>query len=97
MMPVWLGRRFTIRTSRAGEPSWIELSCRLLAADAFTAQTCRVAKEESAEHGTEIIVSDLRGDEWTSLAHQPKKIRDQLGDCYSYLLSEGKLAITLNG
>ena len=56
LMALRLGRRVTIRTSRISDTSWIELNYDLLAEeDAFTARTCRVPKEEPAEHGTEII------------------------------------------
>lgn len=91
------GRRFMIRTSRASDPSWIEVTFDLLEADAFTAQICRVAKEEPNEHGMEITISGLYNERWRSRLQRPSKIGEQLGDCYSFLLSEGRIAITLDG
>lgn len=100
MMATRLGHRVTLRTSREGDSSWIELSYSLLELgmrDAFTARVCRVAKSCHAEHGTEIVIGDLRADLRASLAQQTKTVHERLGDCYSYLMREGKLAITLNG
>jgi Domain of unknown function (DUF4365) len=97
LMALRLGRRVTIRTGRISDTSWIEMNCDLLAEeDAFTARTCRVLKEEPADHGTEITISSLRNNVQASLARQNRRIREQLGDCYSYLLREGEITIILN-
>ncbi len=60
MMSLKLGNRLVIRTTRTGDSSWAELSYGVVGSDAFIARACRVAKDEPTEHGTEIIISDLR-------------------------------------
>lgn len=96
LMAMRFGRKLTIRTSRAGDSSWTELTYALLEDGAFAARIYRVAKEDPEDHGTEIAISDLLNDQRTLLASQCALIHEQLSECYSYLLREGKLAIILN-
>ena len=97
MMSLKFGYRLVIRTTRTGDSSWAELSYGLAGTDAFVARACRLAKEEPTEHGTEIIISDLRSDLKTSLERNHQAIRERLSECYSYLLREDKLEVILNG
>jgi hypothetical protein len=97
MMSLKLGNRLVIRTTRTGDSSWAELSYGVVGSDAFIARACRVAKDEPTEHGTEIIISDLRSDLKISPEREHQAIRERLGEYYSYLLREGKLEVILNG
>ena len=45
-------------------------------------------KDQPDEHGTEIIIRRLRRPHHETLSRQQSKIRQTLGDVYSYLLAE---------
>ncbi|GAA4094658.1 ATP-binding protein [Actinomadura miaoliensis] len=95
-----LGRRTTIKTTRAGDPSWIVLTLDLVQlgrGDDYEVPVRYEPKDHPDEHGTLIIISDLKRDQWDALSKQDAKIRERLGDVYSYLLRERDFLITVNG
>ncbi|WP_326765287.1 ATP-binding protein [Streptomyces sp. NBC_01591] len=97
-----LGRRTTVRTSRAGDLDWIEVTLDLaqIANSAkYQAPYRTVPKVNREEHGTSVTISDLKQEQYATLC-RPKTqsvIREKLGDVYSYLLSEKGFLLTLNG
>ncbi|MFD5436607.1 ATP-binding protein [Kitasatospora sp. NPDC127067] len=97
-----LGRRTTVRTSRAGDPDWIEVTLDLVKiADSaqYQAPYRLVSKSNPDEHGTTITISDLKQEQYTTLCRPQTQavIRDKLGDVYSYLLHTKSFLLTLNG
>jgi hypothetical protein len=84
-----LGRRTTIRTSRAGAAEWLETTIdfdELQKADTFRVPVKQIDKEDVGESGTAVIVQ-LKPDMANALAGRAHvEIQKRLGDVYSYLL-----------
>jgi hypothetical protein len=93
-----LGRRTTVRTSRAGDPDWIEVVLDLLKLEGFDAPYRLVPKSDPGEHGTTVVISDLKSDQYDTLKrpNTHKVIRQKLGEVYSYLLAEKGFLLTIN-
>ncbi|MBO4269090.1 ATP-binding protein [Microbispora triticiradicis] len=95
-----LGRMTTIKTTRVGDPSWTVLTLDLVQlsrGDDYNVPVRFEPKDDIGEHGTQIIISKLKTEQWDTLSKQEARIRDQLGDVYSYLLRERDFVITVNG
>ncbi|MFI0908947.1 ATP-binding protein [Streptomyces abikoensis] len=97
-----LGRRTTVRTSRAGDTDWIEVTLDLVKiADSaeYQAPYRSVPKSSPDEHGTTITISDLKQEQYTTLCRPQTQnvIREKLGEVYSYLLHTKGFLLTLNG
>jgi len=95
-----LGNTTKVRTTRAGDPEWITvtLDLRQMASQHnFVVPVIREPKDDPAEHGTQVIVSDLRQEQHDLLSRQQSKIRDLLGDVYSYLLREQNFSLLVDG
>ncbi|MFF9621425.1 ATP-binding protein [Streptomyces griseosporeus] len=97
-----LGRRTTVRTGRAGDPYWIEVTldlAKIAESAKYQAPYRTVPKNSPDEHGTTITISDLKQEQYTTLCRPrtQKVIRDTLGDVYSYLLDTKGFLLTLNG
>ncbi|WKG11175.1 ATP-binding protein [Nocardia sp. PE-7] len=95
-----LGRLTTIRTTRAGDPSWTVLDLdldALVRGGSYDVPTRQEPKASPDEHGTQIIIKNLKTDQWQDLVRRADKLREQLGDVYSYLLRERGFLITVNG
>ncbi|MFI6977765.1 ATP-binding protein [Embleya sp. NPDC050154] len=97
-----LGRRTTVRTSRAGDPAWIEVTLDLLEianSSRYQAPYRAVPKENPDEHGTTVTISELKQEQYATLRRPQTQnvIREKLGDVYSYLLAEKGFLLTLNG
>ncbi|MEU8118647.1 ATP-binding protein [Spirillospora sp. NPDC049024] len=95
-----LGRRTVIKTTRAGDPSWTVLTldlAQLGQGDDYNVPVRYEPKDRPDEHGTMVAISDLKRDKWDGLSKQDAKVREQLGDVYSYLLRERNFLITVNG
>ncbi|MFC4125201.1 ATP-binding protein [Nocardia rhizosphaerae] len=95
-----LGRLTTIRTTRAGDPSWTVLDLdldALVKGGSYNVPARQEPKASPEEHGTQIIIKNLKTDQWQELVRRGDKLREQLGDVYSYLLRERGFLITVNG
>ncbi|MEU3190526.1 ATP-binding protein [Streptomyces sp. NPDC006992] len=97
-----LGRKTTVRTGRAGDPYWTEVTLdlqQIASSAAYQAPYRQVPKANTAEHGTAVIISGLKGDQYEALRrpHTLKVIREKLSDVYSYLLSARGYLLTING
>lgn len=86
-----LGHVTKIRTTRAGDPEWVTVTLdlrRLQRGYGYRVPVVREPKDDPNEHGTEIVVSDLKDGQHEYLSRQSAKLRETLGDVYSYLLRE---------
>ncbi|AGM02892.1 ATP-binding protein [Amycolatopsis keratiniphila] len=96
-----LGRHTTVRSSRAGDPNWVEVVLDLpkIAESAeYQAPYRLVPKADPAEHGTTVTISDLKSDQFDTLRRPRTQaiIREKLGDIYSFLLRERGFLLTIN-
>lgn len=95
-----LGRVATVRTTRAGDPSWTVLVLDLDVLGQgkdYDVPVRYEPKDDPGEHGTQVVIGNLKNDQWDKLSKQANRIRDELGDVYSYLLRERDFIITVNG
>ncbi|WTW98259.1 ATP-binding protein [Streptomycetaceae bacterium NBC_01309] len=97
-----LGRRTTVRTSRAGDPDWIEVTLDLVEianSSKYQAPYRTLPKGNPGEHGTTITISELKQEQYGTLRRPQTQnvIREKLGDIYSFLLAEKGFLLTLNG
>ncbi|MDN4172259.1 ATP-binding protein [Nocardioides sp. SOB77] len=86
-----LGGQTTVRTTRAGDPDWLSVTLDLKAMEAkgdFAVPVVREPKDDPSLHGTEVVVSRLKQEQFDALSRQQTRIRGLLGDVYSYLLRE---------
>lgn len=94
-----LGNTTTVRTTRAGDSDWVTVTLDLHAMaseDSFVVPVIREPKDDPAEHGTQVIVSDLKPEQHDLLSRQQSKIREILGDVYSYLLRERSFSLLVD-
>ncbi|MEV3965144.1 ATP-binding protein [Nocardia sp. NPDC050193] len=95
-----LGNTTQVRTTRAGDSEWVSVTLdlrKMATQDNFVVPVIREPKDDPAEHGTQVIVSDLKQEQHDLLSRQQTKIRDLLGDVYSYLLRERDFALRVDG
>lgn len=94
-----LGRVATVKTTRAGDPSWIVITLdldELAKGRNYDVPVRYEPKNDPSRHGTQVIISKLKSDQWDKLSKQASKIRDELGNVYSYLLRERDFLLTVN-
>lgn len=94
-----LGNVTTVRTTRAGDPEWISVTIdlrRLAAANDFRVPVVRELKTDPALHGTEVIISSLKPERYDHLSRRQPKLRETLGDVYSYLLAERQFRLVVD-
>lgn len=94
-----LGNVTTVRTTRAGDPEWISVTIdlrKLAAANDFLVPVVREVKNDPAVHGTEVIISELKPEQHDHLSRRQAKLRQTLGDVYSYLLTERKFRLVVD-
>jgi hypothetical protein len=94
-----LGRVATVRTTRSGDPSWTVITLdldELAKGRNYDVPVRYEPKEGIRDHGTQVIISKLKTDQWDLLTKQAGKIRDQLGNVYSYLLREQNFLLTVS-
>jgi hypothetical protein len=94
-----LGRVATVKTTRAGDPSWTVITLdldELAKGRNYDVPVRYEAKNDPGRHGTQVIISKLKSDQWDKLSKQESKIRGELGNVYSYLLRERDFLLTVN-
>jgi hypothetical protein len=94
-----LGRVATVKTTRAGDPSWTVITLdldELAKGRNYDVPVRYEAKNDPARHGTQVLISKLKSDQWDKLSKQESKIRAELGNVYSYLLRERDFLLTVN-
>ncbi|PVG82103.1 ATP-binding protein [Nocardioides gansuensis] len=95
-----LGNTTQVRTTRAGDSEWVSVTLdlrKMATQDNFVVPVIREPKDDPAEHGTQVIVSDLKQEQHDLLSRQQTKIRDLLGDVYSFLLRERDFSLRVDG
>lgn len=86
-----LGHVTHVRTARAEDPFWtvVTIDLRKMAASGnFSAPVSTEPKASPHEHGTEVVIRQLKAEHHGTLSRGQAKLRGVLGDVYSYLLSE---------
>lgn len=94
-----LGNVTTVRTTRAGDSEWISITIdlrKLAASGDFIVPIIREPKSDPADHGTQIIVSELKPEQYDYLSRRQAKLRETLGDVYSYLLTERRFRLVVD-
>jgi Histidine kinase-, DNA gyrase B-, and HSP90-like ATPase len=94
-----LGNVTTVRTTRAGDPEWIRVTIdlrKLAAANDFRVPVVREPKDDPALQGTEVIISGLKREQHDHLSRRQAKLRETLGDVYSYLLTERQFRLVVD-
>jgi hypothetical protein len=94
-----LGRVATVKTTRAGDRSWTVITLdldELAKGRNYDVPVRYESKTDPGRHGTQVIISKLKSDQWDKLSKQAGKIREELGNVYSYLLRERDFLLTVN-
>lgn len=94
-----LGRVATVKTTRAGDPTWTVITLdldELAKGRDYDVPVRYEPKADPGRHGTQVIISKLKSDQWDKLSKQASKIRDELGNVYSYLLRERDFLLAVN-
>lgn len=95
-----MGNTTTVRTTRAGDTEWVSVTLNLpqmASRGTFEVPVIREPKDDPADHGTQVIIGDLKHDQHDLLSRQQQKIRELLGDVYSYLLRERDFSLRVDG
>lgn len=94
-----MGNTTVVRTARADDPHWTVVTLNLPAmqrAGHFNVPVRTEPKSYPGEHGTEIVVKDLKPALHDQLSRNSRKLRETLGDVYSYLLTERDFELTVD-
>ena len=97
-----LGDKTTVLSSKKGDDQWVGIIIDFRELQSgngeFSAPTITTEKKDTEEHGTKIIISDLRENQIQKLNAYKAKIKKQLGDVYSRVLTDSeKIEITVQG
>jgi Histidine kinase-, DNA gyrase B-, and HSP90-like ATPase len=85
-----LGHVALVKTARADDPTWTVVTIDLRALAKSDDYDLPVAYEPKTpgEHGTTVVIRELKPEHHDVLSRQQTKIRNILGDVYSHLLAE---------
>lgn len=85
-------------TTRAGDPDWVGVEIDLdNMSETFRAPVIREPKESLDEHGTRVEISRLTPfAQWLTRATNQSRLRDMLGEIYSYLLDHEGFTLSVN-
>ncbi|MFJ6427003.1 helix-turn-helix domain-containing protein [Streptomyces hydrogenans] len=92
-----LGSVVTVRTARREAAAWsvVVLDLRVLAGDSsWSVSVVHEPKQRQDEHGTEIIIRELRD---VGRRLRPQRLRQKLGDVYDHLIREDSLRMIVDG
>lgn len=95
-----LGQVAVVRTARAGDPFWtvVTVDLKALAAGGhFNLPVTIEPKGGDGEHGTEIVIRNLRPEHHQTVSRGQTKIKQILGDVYSYLLADKGFHLVVDG
>ena len=95
-----LGHVAVVRTARVEDESWttVRLDLRAMAEGAsFDLPVEYEPKSATDDHGTVVVIKDLKQEHFEVLTRQQTKIRNVLGDVYSYLLKNRGFRILIDG
>jgi hypothetical protein len=94
-----MGNVTVVKTARAEDLHWTIVTIDLPAmqrAGHFDVPVRTEPKSHPGEHGTEIVVRDLKPALHDQLSRNSKRLRDTLGDVYSFLLTERDFELTVD-
>ncbi len=95
-----LGHVAIVKTALAEQPDWtvVTVDLRALAAGGhFNLPVTTEPKSSPDEHGTEIVIRHLKPEHHDTLSRQQTKIKQILGDVYSYLLADKGFRLLVDG
>lgn len=95
-----LGHVAIVKTALAEQPNWtvVTVDLRALAAGGhFNLPVTTEPKSSPGEHGTEIVIRHLKPEHHDTLSRQQTKIKQILGDVYSYLLTDKGFRLLVDG
>ena len=95
-----LGRLAVVKTALPGQPNWtvVTVDLRAMAAGGhFDLPVTTEPKADPDEHGTEIVIRHLKPEHHDPLSRQQAKIKQILGDVYSYLLEAKGFRLIVDG
>jgi hypothetical protein len=95
-----LGQVAIVRTALPEQHDWtvVTVDLRAMAAGGhFNLPVSSEPKTSPDEHGTEIVIRHLKPEHHDTLCRQQAKIKQNLGDVYSYLLSEKGFNLVVDG
>jgi Histidine kinase-, DNA gyrase B-, and HSP90-like ATPase len=85
-----LGYVAVVKTARAEDPTWtvVTLDLRELARSDHYDLPVTTEPKSPGDHGTTVVIRELKEEHHETLSRQQAKIRNILGDVYSHVLSE---------
>ncbi len=95
-----LGQVAVVRTARADDPYWtvVTVDLKALAAGGhFNLPVTTEPKSSAGEHGTEIVIRNLKPEHHQTVSRGQAKIKQILGDIYSYLLADKGFRLIVDG
>ncbi len=95
-----LGEVTTIRSTRAGDPEWVELMidfAELIRSKRFLAPVRMMPKDNPEESGTKIIISRLKTGIADTMSAKEGDIRKQLESIYTPLLTSKDIIVLVKG
>lgn len=95
-----LGQVAVVRTARENDPVWtvVTVDLKALATGGhFDLPVTTEPKSSAGEHGTEIVIRNLKPEHHQTVSRGQTKIKQILGDIYSYLLADKEFALIVDG
>jgi len=95
-----LGHVAQVRTARATDDAWTSVTIDLRALEAggdFLLPVTLEPKSSPDEHGTVVVIRDLKPEHHDTLSRQQTKIKGVLGDVYSHLLEHQGFRLIIDG
>lgn len=95
-----LGHVAMVRTAREGDGHWTVVTIDLhamAAGETFNAPVSTEPKSAENEHGTEIVIRQLRPEHHDTLSRGQSRIKLILGDVYSHLLTDRGFQLIVDG
>ena len=95
-----LGEVTTVRSTRAGDAEWVELTinfAELIRAKHFLAPVRTFPKDNPEESGTKIIISQLKAGIADTMSAKESDVRKQLESIYTPLLTTKDIVILIKG
>lgn len=95
-----LGHVAVVRTTRVDDPVWqvVTIDLRAMAAGSdFRLPVTTEPKSTLGEHGTEVIIRELKPEHHDTLSRQQARIKRTLGEIYSYILSQQDINLLVDG
>lgn len=95
-----LGQVAVVRTARLEDPVWqvVTIDLREVASgNDFRLPVTTELKASAGEHGTEVVIRELKPEHHETLSRQQTRIKNILGDVYASLLTERDFRLVVDG